>query len=306
MTSIAVTGTNGFIGARLVRRLAACGSRVHCLVRPESPSGSSVEGVERHVIPPSMPDFAALLARLSPRAVVNLATYGVAPRESDPGALDDGNVGALKRLLSACAAKSVPVIHAGSCSEYAPVEKPALMTEDSPCRPTSPYGAAKLAATLEGRRLAATLGLPFVTLRIFGVYGPGESPHRIVPALRKKLDAREPVPLTHGNQVRDFTYVDDVCEAIETAVAAGLPTGGVFNVCSGAGVTIKDVCLAVCRVLGAPPELLRFGAMELRPGEQPWVVGDPSRFRRATGWRPSTSLDAGIARTLEAPLEQPR
>ena len=114
------------------------------------------------------------------------------------------------------------------------------MNEDSPCRPTSPYGAAKLAATLEGGRLAAELGVPFVTLRIFGVYGPGESPHRIIPALRAKLTRGEAVPLTHGNQVRDFTYVDDLAGAITTAIDARLGDGSIFNVCSGAGVPIRD------------------------------------------------------------------
>jgi nucleoside-diphosphate-sugar epimerase len=257
--------------------------------------------VERHVIPASAPDFAALLRRLSPSNVVNLASYGVAPSESDPETLLDANVGALTRLLAACAGSGVRVIHAGSCSEYDRVDQPALMTEDTPCHPSTPYGAAKLAATEWGRTLAARLGVPFVTLRLFGVYGPGESPHRIIPAVRAKLAAREPVELTHGNQVRDLTYVDDLCEALTRALDADLPTGGVYNVCSGVGVSIRSVCLSVCRALGASPELLLFGAKPLRPGELEWVVGDPSRFGTVTGWQASTSLDAGVARTLEAP-----
>jgi UDP-glucose 4-epimerase len=306
VTSIAVTGSNGFIGARLVRHLAASGHRVMCLVRTESRVGSALPGVERHVIPSSAGDFAALLRRLAPSTVVNLASYGVAPSESDPQALLDANVGALTRLLGACAGAGVRVIHAGSCSEYGPVSKPVLMTEDTPCNPSSPYGAAKLAATTEGQALSARLGVPFVTLRFFGVYGPGESPHRIIPALRAKLGAGEPVPLTHGKQVRDLTYVEDLCAGITAAIGADLPTGSIYNVCSGVGVSIRDVCLTVCRALGASPELLKFGATELRPGEQPWVVGDPSRFRAATGFSVTTSLEAGVARTLETPKEAPR
>jgi UDP-glucose 4-epimerase len=302
VSSIAVTGSNGFIGARLVRHLAASGNRVCCLVRPESRPGSAHPGVERQVIPDSPADFTALLRRLSPTSVVNLASYGVAPSESDPGALLDANVGALTRLLAACAGAGVPVIHAGSCSEYGPVSEPALMTEDTPCQPSSPYGAAKLAATMEGQTLSARLGVPLVTLRFFGVYGPGEAPHRIIPALRKKLEAGEPVPLTHGKQVRDLMYVDDLCEAIGAAIGAALPTGTIYNVCTGVPVSIRDVCLTVCHALGASPDLLKFGATDLRPGEQLWVVGDPGRFRAATGFQASTSLSAGVARTLETPL----
>ncbi len=304
MSVVAVTGSNGFIGATLVRKLAASGTRVHCLVRPESRVVATTDGVERHVIPASAADFSGLVRRLAPSVVVNLASYGVAPSENDPETLLDANVGAVTRLLGACAGTGIRVVHAGSCAEYARVEGPALITEDTPCHPSAPYGAAKLAATEWGRTLAERLGVPFVTLRLFGVYGPGESPHRIVPALRAKLATGEPVPLTHGNQVRDFTFVDDLCEAVLRATDADLPTGGVYNVCSGIPVSIREVCLSVCRVLGASPDLLRFGAVDLRPGEQLWVVGDSTRFRRATGWEPSTSLEAGIARTLESPLGQ--
>jgi UDP-glucose 4-epimerase len=301
VSSIAVTGSSGFIGARLVRQLAASGHRVSCLVRTESRGGSAIKGVERHVIPSSAADFSALLRRLAASTVVNLASYGVAPSENDPHALLDANVGALTRLLAACAGTGARVIHAGSCSEYGPVPQPALMTEDTPCNPSSPYGAAKLAASREGQALAARLGVPFVTLRFFGVYGPGESPHRIIPALRAKLAVGEPVPLTHGNQVRDLTYVDDLCSAVAAALDTDLPAGSIYNVCTGVPVTIRDVCLTVCRALGAAPELLKFGATELRQGEQPWVVGDPGRFRAATGFQASTTLAAGVARTLEAP-----
>jgi nucleoside-diphosphate-sugar epimerase len=272
------------------------------LVRADSRTAPAVPGVERHVIPASRSDFAALLRRLAPSTVVNLSSYGVAPSETDPETMLDANVGALTRLLAACAGAGARVIHAGSCSEYARVDPPALMTEATPCHPSAPYGAAKLAATEWGRTLSARLGVPFVTLRLFGVYGPGESPHRIIPSLRAKLSRGEPVPLTHGKQVRDLAFVDDVCDAFLRAFDADLPTGGVFNVCSGIGVSIRDVCLNVCRSLGASPELLQFGATPLRPGEPEWMVGDPARFQAATGWKASTSLDAGVVRTLASPL----
>jgi UDP-glucose 4-epimerase len=302
--AVAVTGSNGFIGASLVRHLVSTGALVHCLVRPDSRAAAPIPGSERHLIPPSAEDFSALLRRLAPATVVNLASYGVAPSESDPETLLDANLGSLTRLLAACVGSAARVVQAGSCSEYDRVEKPALMTEDTPCHPSTPYGAAKLAATEWGRTLAARLGVPFVTLRLFGVYGPGESPHRIIPAVRAKLARREPVPLTHGLQERDFTYVGDLCDAFARAIAADLPDGGVFNVCSGGGVSIREVSLAVCRALGADPELLRFGATPLRPGEPLWMVGDPSRFERATGWKASTSLESGIARTLETALAE--
>lgn len=301
--SIAVTGSNGFVGARLVERFVERGFRVACLVRPESRARALPENAERHPIPPGAEDFSALLARLAPEAVINLATYGVAPQETNWATMLDANAGALTRLLVACAGTKTRLIHAGSCSEYARIEEPLLATEDTPCHPSTPYGAAKLGATEMGRALSGRLGVPFVTLRLFGIYGPGESPHRIIPAVSSRLRRGERVELSPGTQVRDLSYVDDVADAFVRATEVELPTGAVYNVCSGRGVTIRTVSEAVCAALGAAPDRLIFGAYPMRPGEELWLVGDAARYERATGWKAETTLEAGIARTLRASAE---
>jgi nucleoside-diphosphate-sugar epimerase len=300
-SAIAVTGSSGFVGRRLVERLVARGVHVQCLVRAASSARFPLPaGAERHLVPPAAGDFAALLRRLGPKAVINLATYGVAPSENDWETMLDANLGTLTRLLLACDPKTTQVIHAGSCSEYARLEEPVRASEDTPCHPATPYGAAKLAATEWGRTLAERLGVHFVTLRLFGVYGPGEAPHRIIPAVSTRLRKGERVELSPGNQVRDLSYVDDVTDALVRATEVALATGSVYNVCSGQGVTIRDVSLRVCAKLGAEPDRLLFGAYPMRPGEQDWLVGDPTRYQQASGWKAETHLDAGIEKTLRA------
>jgi len=302
--AIAVTGSNGFVGARLVEKFVEHGFRVVCLVRPESrPRRSLPDGAEQQPIPPEAADFSALIARISPRAVINLATYGVAPQETDWTTMLDANAGALTRLLVACAPTHTRVIHAGSCSEYARIEKPSRATEDWPCHPATPYGAAKLGATEWGRALSGRLGVPFVTLRLFGIYGPGESPHRIIPAVSSRLRRGERVELSPGDQVRDLTYVDDVADAFQRAVETEFEAGAVYNVCSGDGVTIRSVSEKVCSALGATLDRLIFGAYPMRPGEDLWLVGDATRYEAATGWKAKTTLDAGIQKTLQASAE---
>ncbi|XXY50262.1 NAD(P)-dependent oxidoreductase [Sorangium sp. So ce269] len=161
------------------------------------------------------------------------------------------------------------------------------------------YGAAKAAAHDCGRAVARALAVPLVTLRLFGVYGPGEAPHRLIPHLAARLRARERVDLTPGTQLRDLAFVDDVVEAlILGATTAGLEPGAAYNVCSGRPTSVREVCLEVARQLGAPESLLDFGGRPPRPDEPPWLVGDPRRFRAATGWHHRMHLSLGVAASL--------
>jgi UDP-glucose 4-epimerase len=303
--SVLVTGATGFIGSRLVRRLADNGARVHAVVPPgdaRERALRSLPGVTLHRLP--VFDAGGLRACVSgdaPELVFHLAASGVNPAEREPSALLAGNTGLLVELLVACRElRPRRVIFTGSCSEYAPVVPGSRVHEDDPRDATDLYGAAKVATHLYGRALAVLHELPLVTLRLFGTYGPGEAPHRLIPYLVKRLRASEPVDLTRGEQVRDLTFVDDVVEAL--LVAGATPELGAhdaFNVCSGRGVSVRQLCAEVVKQLGCSETLLGFGARPYRRDEPMWLVGNPQRFQHATAWSPRVSLEQGIARTLQ-------
>ncbi|WP_437543417.1 NAD(P)-dependent oxidoreductase [Sorangium sp. So ce367] len=302
-----VTGATGFIGATLVRRLLAGGCDV-VATAPVRPSGwarlSRFSPRQRlRQLPLERLTRDALLEAVGdepPDAVFHLASAGVNPAERAPGVLLEGNVVALVATLEAAARwGGARVVFAGSCSEYSAVVEGQLVDEGAPRAPLYPYGAAKAAAHDYGRAVAEALSVPLVTLRLFGVYGPGEAPHRLIPYLAARLRARERVDLTPGTQLRDLTFVDDVVEALLLgATTAGIEPGTAYNVCSGRPTSVREVCLEVARQLGAPESLLDFGARPLRAGELPWLVGDPRRFRAETSWRPRTQLSAGVAASL--------
>jgi len=144
--------------------------------------------------------------------------------------------------------------------------------------------------------------LPLVVLRLFGVFGPGEAPRRLVPYLVDRLRQGEAVDLTPGTQVRDLLYIDDAADAfVRAADAPSLGDDGqVYNVCSGVPVAVRQVGDTVARLLDAPPESLRWGAIPPRTEEPPWIVGDGERFRSATGWQPKFDLTAGLKATIAA------
>lgn len=245
--------------------------------------------------------LAAALRQTRAELVYNLAAHGVSAGGGDLDAMLRGNVDLVVELVRAAdEVGSVGVVHTGSCFEYAASPTGEDLNEDVPPRPFSFYGATKAASVLLAEGLARHLGVALTTLRLFGVYGPGESPERLVPYLVQKLRRDESVDLTEGTQVRDLLYVEDAAEAFWRAGCrfSELAGRGPYNVCSGRGVSVREIGALVAEQLDRPPELLGWGARPGRPGEPARIVGDNRRFRAATGWTPTTSLDAGLRKTI--------
>ena len=236
------------------------------------------------------------LKGVSADVVFNLASAGVNPADREPLAMLEGNVHLLAGVLCCLDRQQTRrFIHTGSCSEYAPAEPGHRLTEDDPVGPSSLYGAAKLCASLYGSALAAERGISFLNLRLFGVFGEGEAPHRLVPYLIGKLREDQPVDLTAGEQIRDWLYVDDAVGALLLAATSkNIGQPGVYNVCSGQATSVRQIALQVAETMKKPIRLLRFGARPYRPDESMWIVGDSRRFTAATGWLPRVSMAEGI------------
>jgi UDP-glucose 4-epimerase len=302
--SALVSGATGHIGSALLRRLVGSGVRVAALVRKNSPGRSrlpdhklvSVVEIDRE----NSGSWHESVRQFGAEIVFNLASTGVSPSERDPIAMLDGNARLLASLLDGVAVcEPRRFIHTGSCSEYGAAETGHPITEDHPAKPSSLYGAAKLCASIYGAALAAQYRIPFFNLRLFGVFGPGESPHRVVPYLIAKLRAGQPVDLTPGCQVRDWLYEEDVVDALLAAATSDtLGDGGVFNVCSCRGTSVRELAEQVADAMNKPRALLRFGSRPYRFDEPMWIVGDNRRFTAATSWQPRVSVAEGIRRMV--------
>jgi GDP-4-dehydro-6-deoxy-D-mannose reductase len=301
MTRILLTGGSGFIGSRFLEHLAAAKIDVISVGRGVL-RGKCATTVEHRVV--SKLDAAQVRSAVGATpidAVVHLAAAGVNPGDRD--------LGDLRRINGQLPAELVDMAHAlgakgfvmsGTNSEYARFNGDRI-AEDASLEATKLYGATKAAGALMALATGLALGLPSVNLRLFNVFGPGEAPHRLLPALRESLLRGEDVPLSEGLQVRDFVHVDDACAALLVAVSGvivgTLPTGH-YNVCTGEGTSVRAFALGVANAMNADPSLLRFGALPLRPDDQPRVVGDPSAIESHTDWRPRLTVAQGIAETL--------
>lgn len=299
-TSLLVTGASGFVGARLVRLALERGHSVTAVVRP----GSRVVRLapvlgELELVRVDINDAWALervVAERRPRACVHLAAVGAVVRENDLGRVLQTNAVACAQLAAALGrAGCARLITAGSSSEYGSVEGP--MDERQAARPDDPYGVAKLAGGLLAALSARCYGMESAHLRLFSVYGPGEDPRRLVPAVVDALLAGRPLDLTAGEQVRDFVYVDDVAEALLEAVHRPGLDGVTVNVGTGIQTSVRDLCTMVADLTGGH-ELLRFGARPYRPGERFNWRASTRLAEEILGWRAQTALRDGLSATV--------
>ncbi len=307
--SALITGGTGFIGSALVRHLLAEHIEVTCLIRSKHRSKPLLAQPGLRILEVSSFEVSTLraeLAGISADVVFNLAAYGVQQEDRDFDQLISGNVALLTHLLEVTSDWPIQkFIHAGSCSEYGfPLAVETPIQEDHRLHPTSVYGAAKATAGLFGSCLAAKLGVPFLTLRLFGVYGRHESPQRLVPYLMDRLEREQAVDLTPGEQVRDLLFEDDVTEAfIQAARSSAIALHEAYNVCSAQRTRIRELGELVAAALNRPSHLLRWGARSYRKDEPMWLVGDNRRFLSATEWLPRTTLESGLSRIVRSRAE---
>jgi len=303
-----VTGAGGFIGACVVRRLIASGEDVHVLQRP-GPQPARLLGLEGHYVPhhADLRDADAVRAAVKtckPETIYHLAAHGTRPGQHDRTAILCSNFLGTAHLLDAVRAIDYRAfVHAGSSSEYGFVDRP--MREDDPLRPRTDYGVAKAAATLLCQA-ESYRGRPVVTVRVFSAYGPWEAPERLASAVMAACCRGEAPQVTDGFQPRDWIYVDDVIDLLETAAASPCVAGGVLHAGTGRRQTVRDLVEAVVAQSPVGRVAPVYGARAQRSDEPAVWVADIERTRQVTGWAPRITLDEGVRRSWSWFLAQQR
>ncbi len=286
---IAVIGGTGFIGRHLLERLTADPpERIRVLVHAQAPSWlESLTAVE--IVKGDLLQTRSLETLLDgATCVINLAGQVSA----DVGDYQSVNLRGMVNLAQACLKHRVPrIIHASSALVYGTILD---ATEDSPCRPISPYATMKLAAEeILSSLLAPTAEI--LSLRLSNVYGPRQR-NGLMPYLVKRILKREPITIdADGAQVRDFVHVGDVVNAFLKAVDAPGCVGAI-NIGSGEATSIMTLLRLLEEVLEMPA--IGQYCPEHSGGERKNTV-NVSRAQNTLGWQTSIALTEGI-RTLLA------
>jgi nucleoside-diphosphate-sugar epimerase len=305
---VLVTGATGFIGRWVAGALSACGAEVVVtardrnlmagLVRDYEIAGSVVEAdLSRDT------EVESLVRDVKPACTFNLAGYGVDPSEREPAVAERLNVhlpATLATVVSRHRVASWPgahLVHVGSALEYGSASGD--LDESTVGQPTTLYGRTKLGGTTHLLERSARGDLRVVVARLFTVYGPGEDPRRLLPSLIAAAGRSDSLPLTSGNQRRDFTYVADVAEGLLRLAGCDARGGVVVNLATGRLTAVREFCLAAADALGITSDRLVFGALPTRPEEMSHDPVSIARLRAITGWVPPTTIREGVRATLD-------
>jgi UDP-glucose 4-epimerase len=293
-----VTGGAGFIGSHVVDALIARGDEVHVLdnfatgSRDYLSAGATLhEGDIRT-------DAARVFDKAKPEVCFHLAAQAdVGTSVERPGYDADVNVVGTISVLEAARAHGTQVVFSSTGGAiYGECRAPAR--EDSPRRPVSPYGMAKLAAEEYLAGWNRLYGSTHVSLRFANVYGPRQAASLeggVVAIFLERLAAHEPTAIFgDGTQTRDFVYVQDIVRGV---LAAGGHDGGVFNLGTGVETSVNILHEACREAAGSNDAPLYYPA---RPGDALRSVVDPSLARSELDWRAEVSLADGLRETWES------
>jgi len=302
-----VTGCAGFIGSTLVDALLAEGCEVVGIdsftdYYPRALKEAAVASARSH------PGFALIERDLAEAPLSDEALDGVdgifhvAARPGVRGSWGSSfpeyvhdNVLAAHRVVESAAARGLRIVLASSSSIYG--EALAHPTDEAtPPAPSSPYGVTKLACEHLVSAYARDLGLDFVTLRYFSVYGPRQRPDmafaRMIAALR---DGTAFEVYGDGRQTRDFTYVDDAVTATVASMRTA-PSGAVYNVGGGSESSLRDAVAIVEELSGRSLEV-RY--TERAAGDVRRTLAATTRIRAELAWEPRVPLRSGLEEMLE-------
>ena len=291
---ILVTGASGFIGRHALAPLVKAGAEVHAVSR--SPLDNApphviahrtdlLDQVERH----------QLVREVRPQLILHAAwetahgQFWTAPANLDWAAAS------LELAREAAEHALERFVGVGTCFEYAYGNDGDCHEQSTPIAPYTLYATAKDATRRALAAFAETAGLGFAWGRVFLLYGPGETPTRLVPHVARNLLAGRQAPISKGLAVRDFIDARDAGNAL--AALALSPVNGPVNIASGQGVTVRELALTLGRLAGRT-ELVEIGALAERQ-EPERLVADIARLRDEVGFDAIRPLEEGLAEALD-------
>jgi dTDP-glucose 4,6-dehydratase len=327
MQTILVTGGAGFIGSNFIRLLLD--------IRPDyrvvnldaltyAGNAANLDDVARQ-----MPDryrfvhgdicdtamVRSLLEREKPTGVFHFAAESHVDRSiQGPLSFVEANVNGTVSLLTACLeawqqgglTDDYRFIHISTDEVYGSLGETGYFTEDTPYDPSSPYSASKAASDHFVRAWYRTHGFPSIITNCSNNYGPYQFPEKMIPLMIINIIEEKPLPVYgDGENVRDWLYVIDHCEALITAFEKGIP-GETYNIGGGAERKNIEVVRQLCRLVDQrsgregnrrSEKLIQF--VTDRPGHDRRYAIDAGKIRKDLGWQPRYRFETALSDTVD-------
>jgi nucleoside-diphosphate-sugar epimerase len=293
MKKVLLTGASGFIGRHCIPFLKKRNFEIHAISRKILPtSDPDVYWHEADLL--DIKSINAHIKDISPTHLLNLAWI------TAPGAYTTSleNCRWLQSgiELNTCFVENggQRIVTAGSCFEY-DWSVGYCSEKDTPIKPATLYGTAKHSLNLVTEAVAREKKISSAWGRVFFLYGPNESPERLVSYVITSLIKNEVARCSHGNQIRDYLFIEDAGSAFAALLDSCVE--GPVNIASGKPITLKEITMRIGKKF-PNAQNIHLGEKPTSPDETPLLVAETRRLNDEVGWLPSVDINTGLEKTI--------
>jgi len=300
MKKILITGATGFIGSNIAFQLVEKGYSVSAIYRTTS-TFEKCEHFKNQInwININDPNWKNTVKEIKPDQLIHTAWNAIEAQHRTDWELQMKNFWFSKELFDLAKECSIQkVIALGSQAEYGSHEFP--VTEETATKPVDAYGAIKNLTLNYLRSLFSETDQEWYWVRVFSVFGENENSAWLIPGVISKLLKNEPVKLTACEQTYNYLYINDFAQQLHKLIEFTENKSGIFNLCASRSIKLKDLLLKITDTMGLSPDLLQFGAIPYREGQNMYIAGDNSKFQKI--FNPDNNYEdmtEGLLKTIE-------
>ena len=314
MSTVLITGADGFIGSHLTEALVRAGHEVRAFVLYNSfgswgwldHCGADVQGQFKVFAGDIRDPHGVREAMTGCDAVLHLAALIAIPYSyHSPDTYVDTNIKGTLNMLQAARDLGVQRVIHTSTSEVYGTARFVPITEKHPLQGQSPYSASKIGADQLAYSFFASFGLPVVIARPFNTYGPRQSARAVIPTIITQIArGQRQVKLGAVSPTRDFSYVQDTVTGFIAALNSEQGVGEVVNLGSNFEISIGDTARLIAETMNAEIEIIT-DETRIRPknSEVERLWADNTKAKRLFGWQPTYSGFEGLKRGLIETVE---
>lgn len=305
MKTILLTGATGFLGSHIAERLLKQGFKVIALKRAGSNINrcndfkNQIEWIECD----HLNEIESQIIHSKPEIMIHAAWNGVKATDRDNWAEQEKNISFLASLLEIVKRTNISkIIALGSQAEYGNFDS--VVDEKYNLNPNTAYGVAKVKVLGLLKTFAEQNKIEWYWLRLFSIFGPREDEGWLFPTAICHLIEQKEMQLTACEQKYDYLFTQDFASGILKVVECENNCSGIYNFSSNNSQKLKEILIALEKILSPNKKILLFGELPYRPNQVMHMQGNSDRFYETFKFQPTYSIYDGLNETIDYYLEK--